>query len=110
MRTLRTTKIDQTLQEDLTQYGLVRAIAEKAAPVDTDSPNFFGLREKGQEVELIFNDKKELLEPGVQVSVAVPEIEPFDMLATEDFSEAVKKADPKTLREFITKLLDDIQV
>jgi hypothetical protein len=110
MRTLETTKIDSTLQDDLTQYGLIRKVAEKAAPVNAEDPTFFGVREKGQETELIFGNEDALTEPNVQISVAAPELEPFDMLTTKDFKEAVKKTDPKTLREFIAKLVDDIKV
>lgn len=110
MRTLETTKIDKALQEDLTQYGLVREIAEKAAPVSTTSPNFFGIRNKSQDTELVFGNTEELAEPGVQIAVLAPDIQPFDMLLTKDFSEAVKKTDPKTLREYISKLLDEIKL
>lgn len=110
MRTLETTKISKELQDDLAQYGLARKVAEKAAPVNPENPTFFGIREKGRETELIFGDKDALAESSVQISVLAPEIESFDMLTTKDFSEAVKKTDPKTLREFISKLVDDIKV
>lgn len=111
MRTLETTKIDKNLQEDLAQYGITRQIAEKAAPVNVDNPNFFGIREEGQETELVFGAKlDDLTEPGTQIAVLAPELERFDMLVTKDFDKAVKEADPKTLREFISKLMDDIKV
>lgn len=111
MRTLEPTAISNELQEDLTKYGLVVKAAKKEAPINANKPNFFGVRNSGSEVELIFNGgEKVMTEPGVQVSVLAPDIEAFDMLVTTDFKEAVKKSDAKTIREYVSKLFDEIKL
>ena len=109
MNTLQPTKISEPLQEDLAKYGILRKVAEKNAPVSVDDPNFFGVRQAGSDVELIFStSKEELSEPNVQVSVLAPAIDSFDMLMTVNFPEAIKKTDKKTLREFVNRLLDEV--
>lgn len=111
MRTLDTTAITPELQEELLCYGVVVESAKKKAPVNIKKPNFFGIRDKGTEPELIFKpSKKDIEGNGVQIAVLAPEIEPFDMLLTQDFPKAVKETDPKTMREYLNRLFDEIKL
>lgn len=105
-------KVDSTLTDDLAAYGLVRDIAAKKAPVNLEKPNFFGLQDKGEEVELLFTkDNKTLVEAteeGMQLAVVAPEDESFNMLLTKDFPKAVSDKDPETLRDFLRRILDEV--
>jgi hypothetical protein len=77
--------------------------------MNLDAPKFFGVRNYGQDTEVVFTDNaEELNSNGTQISVLAPEIEPFDMLLTRDFTNAVKRADPKTLRQFIKRIMDEV--
>lgn len=110
MRTSQNTAISPELQQDLVQYGLVRKAAQAGAPMSVNNPNFFGVRNYGSSTELVFSkDPAELDNAGTNISVLAPEIEPFDMLLTRDFSGAVKRADSKTLRQFIKRILDEVK-
>lgn len=110
MRTSQNTAISPELQQDLVQYGLVRKAAQKGAPMNLENPKFFGVRDYGQNTELVFTDNAdELNSNGTQISVLAPEIDAFDMLLTRDFGNAVKRADAKTLRQFIKRIMDEVQ-
>ncbi len=112
MDTSHLTVVDSTLTDELAAYGLVRAIASKKAPVNLEKPNFFGMQDKGEEVELLFTkDTKELVaatEEGMQLAVVAPEDESFNMLLTKDFPKAVSDKDPETLRDFLRRILDEV--
>jgi hypothetical protein len=89
----------------------MRAVAAKKAPVNLTKPNFFGYEDRGAEVEFLFTkDKKtlaEATEEGMQLAMVAPENESFNMLLTSNFPEAIKKADPETLREFLRHIVDE---
>jgi hypothetical protein len=111
MNTSHLSKVDSTLSADLAEYGLIRAVAAKKAPVRFDKPNFFGFEDRGAEVEMLFTDDDKTLveatEEGMQLALVAPENESFNMLLTRDFPEAIKQAKPETLREFLRRILDE---
>src|SRR6478752_1922355 len=100
MNTSQLTVVDQNLREELAAYGLVHAVAAKKAPVSHKQANFFGVDDKGEEVELLFTkDDKTLanaVENGMQLAVVAPEDESFDMLLTNDFPKAIQGKDQET--------------
>lgn len=114
MNTSQLTVVDENLREELAAYGLVRAVAAKKAPPNkSGEANFFGLDNRGEEVEMLFteDDKKladAVCDDGMQLAVVAPENESFNMLLTKDFSKAVKGRDPETLREFIRHIVDEV--
>lgn len=109
MDTSHVTKVSESLSEDLAQYGLVRAVAEKAAPVNTKNPNFFGMRDNGMDTELVFSkDIDTLVESEMDLALVAPENETFNMLLTKDFRKAVEQKDDESLRDFLRRLLDEV--
>lgn len=112
MDTSHLTVVDSNLSDNLAAYGLVRDIAAKKAPVDLKKANFFGMEDRGGEVELVFSkDKKTLAdatEEGMQLAVVAPEDESFNMLLTTDFPRAVSDKSPETLRDFLRRILDEV--
>lgn len=111
MNTSHLSKVDSTLSADLAEYGIIRAVAVKKAPVRFDKPNFFGYENRGAEVELVFTQDDETLveatEDGMQLALVAPDNETFNMLLSTDFPEAIKRTEPETLREFLRRILDE---
>ncbi|MES2704836.1 MAG: hypothetical protein V4649_19530 [Bacteroidota bacterium] len=111
MNTSHLSKVDENLQSELAEYGLIRAVAAKKAPVNLEKPNFFGIEDRGSEVELLFSKDDKILaeatEEGMQLALVAPENEPFNMLLTRDFPAAIRGKDPETLREFLRRILDE---
>lgn len=101
------TNVSQVLQEDLAEYGILRAEAIKNAPVKSSGvPNFFGLKYGFGEAELLFDtDIKTIQDRNMQVAIVAPDNETFDMLVTTNFQKAVTKASPDQLRSFIRNIL-----
>lgn len=97
------------LGEDLAAYGLMRTIARKAAGSSQGSPNFFGLAQRNDGYELDFGTPEELAcDPHKQLAIVVPDEENFDLLVTKDLQRAISMADPKTIREFVSRILDEV--
>lgn len=109
MDTSHVTKISESLSDDLAQYGIIRAVAAKAAPVNKKSANFFGLNNDGTDTELVFSkDIDHLVESEMDLALVAPENESFNMLLTKDFKKAVTEKDEDTLRAFLRRLLDEV--
>lgn len=111
MHTSLVTKLDDNLRDELAMFGVVRAVAAVEAPVSKKKANFFGIEKQHDgEVELLFTDDEEVLadavEDGMELGVVAPEHESFNMLVQKDFKKAIADKDPKSLREFVTSILD----
>ena len=99
----------ETLGADLAAYGLARDIAHKEAGSSGGDPNFFGLRQNGREYSMQFGTPEALAGArGVNLAIVAPDTPAFDILVTKDLREAVRTADPRTLREFVSRILDEV--
>ena len=103
------TRLSSTLQEELAAYGIVRKTAEKKAPINYETANLFGIAHKGETTELKFSkDPKVLLDFKGELALVAPDIETFDMLLTKDFKRAVVGQSEETLREFVSRIVDEV--
>lgn len=103
-------KVAIPLQEELVKYGIVRRQAAKEAPYrEGGKPNFFGIKDyAGEDVELVFDSNVEnLMDEDMTLGLVAPDDVSFDMLATTNFPEAVKRKDPESLRRYLRKILDE---
>jgi hypothetical protein len=100
------TKVDLPLQEELAQYGILRAKVMDKAPPKKDGANFFGLRYTGGgESETLFDTSvKAIQDNDMMLAMAVPEDKTFNMLVTTDFVKAVSTASPTDLRGFLRRI------
>lgn len=103
------TKVSDTLNEELAQYGIVRDVAVKLAPVNTKTASLFGFNDNGADTELLFSDDADVLvESKMDLAIVAPENESFNMLLTKDFKKAVESKDEDSLRGFLRRLLDEV--
>lgn len=110
MPTNKSTKVSQELQEDLAAFGILRRqVMENAAPKQNGAPNFFGIKDKGNEVELKFDtDISAIQDSGMMVALAAPENETFNMLVTTNFKKAISTGSQKDLRAFLRRIVDKV--
>lgn len=106
MRTYSRTNADPEMQEDLAAYGLMRRYAKEK----TKGGEFFGLRDTGAGYETQFKDDPRNIDKDMTLAMIAPDHEPFDMLVKKDFKKAVTVHNPKTIREYIRKLIDKLDV
>lgn len=100
------TVVDQTLQHELAEYGLLRK--EAIGNTTVDNP-FFGLRVKYAGYETKFGTSlKAIQDSPLDIAIVAPENEPFDMLVTKDFNKAIKTASKDDLRSFIRSIVDRV--
>lgn len=105
-------KLEEDLQIELSNYGLMRDTAKKNAPGNSGSgPQYFGLHEGDDEYKLYFtNDLRRLdnqTDP-MQLAIIAPDNESFDMLAPKDYSKGLKLQDNSTIRRMLSNLLDTV--
>lgn len=104
-----TVLIGDNLSDDLSEYGLMRDKANKKAGRSDGEPNFFGLKCTGDGYRTAFGDPYGLSQKhGFTLAVVAPEYESFDMLVTKDLPEAVRRADPSTVRAYVGRILDEV--
>ena len=105
-------KVTTELQTELVSYGLMRDTAIKEAPKYSGSgPKYFGLNEGHDEYSLYFtNDLRKIdkQDDPMRLAIVAPDNEPFDMLATKDYSKNLTGKDEKTLRTYLLNLLDSV--
>lgn len=110
-RTNKHTRVDETLQKELAQYGVLRQEVMEEAPPREDEPNFFGIKYRGEEPDLAFGiDIKQIQKRGMEVGMAVPEDKSFDLLMTENFEKTVATANEDDLRSFIRRIVDKARI
>lgn len=102
------TKVSESLQEDLADYGLMRAKAIEGAGVSHDDDlKFFGMRKDGSKTSFKFDaTMPEIQKSNKEVAVVAPEHEAFDMIATTDFHK-IKNKSIDGLRSFLGRLFDE---
>lgn len=105
-------KVPTELQLELVSYGLLREAAKENAPKYSGAgPDYFGMTEDGDEYKLLFtNDLRKLDKQDSPMSLAIvaPDNETFDMLAPKDYSKGLSLKDDKSLRRYLTNLLDTL--
>lgn len=100
------TVVDQTLQLELAEYGILR----KEVLENTSASNpFFGLRNTYGGYETKFGTSiKAIQDSELSVALAAPENESFDMLITRDFNKAIKTGSKDDLRAFVRSIVDRV--
>lgn len=100
------TVVDQTLQVELAEYGLLR----KEALANTTAANpFFGLRTTYGGYDTKYGTSlKAIQESDMDIAIVAPENESFDMLITKDFNKAIKTASKDDLRSFLRSIVDKV--
>lgn len=102
----KSTKVDESLQRELAEYGLLRQ--EVTENTSVDNP-LFGLRTRFGGYDTKFGVSAQTVqESNMSIAVAAPDNEPFDMLVTKNFKEAISKADTKDLRSFLRSIVDRV--
>lgn len=109
MRTNKSTKVSENLQEELAAFGILRSkVMEKAAPREDGEAEFFGIKNYGgNTVELKFDTSiDEIQNANMTVALAAPELSTFNMLVTTNFDEAVKVSTKEDLRSYLRRIVD----
>lgn len=110
MSIFHNTKMPGELQVELAEYGLLRDRA-KQETARLPGRKMFGLRETADEYEILaaedLADLDKEKDP-FQLAVIAPDNETFDLLAPQDLSAKLKGKDEKSIRAFITKIVDSL--
>jgi hypothetical protein len=106
----RLTKVDSRLQRELAEYGIVRRkVMDKAPPKANGQANFFGFKDTYDEAELKFDVSPETIqENGMKVGMAVPDNKSFNLLVTQNFTEAIKTVSESGLRAYLRRVIDKV--
>lgn len=113
MNTLRTgNKMSTALQQGLAEFNIMRSRAEEGTKdMKGQNPKYFGLSHRGSDMEMFF-PKENVTELddkyGMDMAVLVPNnTEPFDLLKPT-FGAKLNMKEPKTIRNYLRKLLESI--
>ncbi len=98
----------ERLQEDLSEYGILREDAKKGLRAKGVDSKLFGIKRTNKDTKLIFTDAPEkLVEEKAQLAIVAPEFDSFDMLVTRNFKKAVSiMTDSDSIRQFVSRIVD----
>jgi hypothetical protein len=105
----KSTRVSESLQEEMAEFGLLRSkVMENAPPKESGEPNFFGVRNYGGDrIELKFDTSIEAMQDdNMTVALAAPDLETFNMLVTTNFDEAVKTGSKEDIRSYLRRIVD----
>lgn len=106
MRISARTNADIQMQEDLAAFGIMREHAKNETRGIT--PGFFGLQKTSSGYDTQFRDDPRDIDDGMTLAIVAPDNEPFDMLVKKDFKRAVRVSNPKSIRDYLSRLLDKL--
>lgn len=96
------------LQKQLLEYGLARATAKKGA-AKLDAPAYFGIKKDGEETKFKFTeDLQSISDDSMDLAMLIPDDQSFDLMAPADYGKKLSLKNPKTIRKFLSDLLDAI--
>lgn len=102
-------KLSPAVQVLLADYGIMRTAAKKEAPKHSGKgPAFFGMYEDAEKYRLYFTDDLDSLDNDMDLAIVAPDNEPFDMLASKDYSTKLRLKEPEELRAYLRKLVDAV--
>lgn len=104
-------KLEVATQENLAEYGLARQQAvEGSKGIKGSGPKYFLMEREGKEYNLSFPTQLDTLptSKGQELAIIAPDNEAFDLLAPKDFSEKLSFKDAKSIRKYLSRLLDTL--
>lgn len=82
---------------------------DKADKFSSDGPAYFGLKDRGDEYDMVFTNDLGQLDKyaGMQMAIVAPDdIETFDMISPKDYGKKLSLKDEKSVRKYLSNLLD----
>lgn len=99
---------DTDIMSELAVYGIARDVANvEAKRTKQKGTPVFGFEEQGDSYEITTGDPYALADYGLEYTVVAPNSE-FNLIVRKEDPEALHKMNPKTLREYLTKILDSV--
>jgi hypothetical protein len=104
-------KLNIATQQSLAEYGIAREEAVKGSKkIKGSEPKYFIMEREGKDYNLSFPANLESLptSKGQSLAIVAPDNEAFDLLAPKNFSEKLSFKDTKSIRKYLSRLLDTL--